>query len=535
MMPDPDAPAEMPPPDLTGRTLGDFQVLRKIGQGGMGQVYLARQLSLKREVALKLLRNDLAANPTALKRFQGEAEAIARISHPNIVQVYAIGEHEGLRYMALEYVEGRNLRDFLTRKGAPDLPVALAIMRQVAAALQRASELGIVHRDIKPENILLTKKVEVKVTDFGLSRLTGGDQLPLNLTQSGVTLGTQLYMAPEQVRGQATDHRSDIYSFGVTCYHILAGLPPFTGANAIDVAMKHVNERPEPLGDIRTDLPADLCAMVHKMMAKKPSERYQTAKEILRDLSKVREGLSLGLPNAQSGTLPQISGSFSGPTQTYVMALPPSPARWPAYVLGFLVLAGTFTGGWWLFGKLHPRVEAASGPPVIGLPDVRLPETVTLASTKERELTTKLHVRGTKPNEVVDASIELGLLLMKERRFVEAGKVFVSLENEKFDLKGVFAPHVVAAKLGQGILLAQQDKAKESIEAFKNVVAIIPKSGNPKNPGPGMIRFNLFLREHRELSQAVAEAIQRDADNLKGEKFPTLDFLRSPPAMIRPS
>jgi len=528
-MHDPDAPTEMPPPDLTGRTLGDFQVLRKIGQGGMGQVYLARQLSLKREVALKLLRNDLAANPTALKRFQGEAEAVARISHPNIVQVYAIGEHEGLRYMALEYVEGRNLRDFLTRKGAPDLPVALAIMRQVAAALQRASELGIVHRDIKPENILLTKKVEVKVTDFGLSRLTGGDHLPLNLTQSGVTLGTPLYMSPEQVRGQTTDHRSDIYSFGVTCYHILAGLPPFTGANAIDVAMKHVNEQPEPLGDIRTDLPADLCAMVHKMMAKKPEERYQTAKEISRDLSKVREGRSLGLP----GNLPQFSSSFSGQTQTYVFPLAPGPSRWPAYVLGFLVLMGTFTGGWWMFGKLHPRAEAASGAPVTGLPDSRLPDTVILNTAKERELTAKLRDRGTKPNEFVDASIELGLLLMKERRVVEAEKVFAALENEKFDAKSAFAQHIVAAKLGQGILLSHQDKAKESIEAFRNLIALVSKGGNPKNPGPGMLRLNQFLREHRELSQAVAEAIQRNSDNLKGEKFPTLDFLRSPPALPR--
>ncbi len=530
---DPDAPTEMAPPDLTGRTLGDFQVLRKIGQGGMGQVYLARQLSLKREVALKLLRNDLASNPTALKRFQGEAEAVARISHPNIVQVYAIGEHEGLRYMALEYVEGRNLRDFLTRKGAPDLPVALAIMRQVAAALQRASELGIVHRDIKPENILLTKKVEVKVTDFGLSRLTGGDQLPLNLTQSGVTLGTPLYMSPEQVRGQAIDHRSDIYSFGVTCYHILAGLPPFTGANAIDVAMKHVNEQPEPLGEIRTDLPADLCAMVHKMMAKKPEDRYQTAKEISRDLSKVREGLSLGLPNVQSGNLPQFSGSFSGQTQTYVLPLAPSPSRWPAFVLGFLVLVGTFTGGWWMFGKLHPRAEAASGPPGTGLPEMRLPDTVILSTAKERDLTAKLHDRATKPNEFIDASIELGLLLMKERRYLEAEKVFAALENEKFDAKGAFAAHIVAAKLGHGILLAHQDKAKESIEAFKNLIAIVSKGGNPKNQSPALFRFNQYLREHRELSQAVAEAIQRDSDNLKGEKFPTLDFLRSPPALPR--
>src|SRR5437868_2237712 len=162
--------APEPPLDLSGRTVGDFQVLRKIGQGGMGQVYLARQLSLKREVALKILSKELADSPTALNRFQAEAEAVARVTHANIVQVYAVGEQDGLRYMALEYVEGRNLRDYLARKGPPELPLALAVMRQVAAALQRASEIGIVHRDIKPENILVTRKAEVKVADFGLSR-----------------------------------------------------------------------------------------------------------------------------------------------------------------------------------------------------------------------------------------------------------------------------------------------------------------------------------------------------------------------------
>src|SRR5688500_9853926 len=175
-----------PTPDLTGRTLGDFRVLRKLGQGGMGQVYLARQLSLKRDVALKILSGELADNPTALKRFQAEAEAVARVTHANIVQVYAVGEHDGLRYMALEYVEGRNLRDYLSRKGPPDLPVAVAVLRQVAAALQRASEIGLVHRDIKPENILVTKKVEVKVADFGLSRYFATEGQPLNLTQSGM-------------------------------------------------------------------------------------------------------------------------------------------------------------------------------------------------------------------------------------------------------------------------------------------------------------------------------------------------------------
>src|SRR6516225_10717437 len=177
-------------PDLTGQTLGDYRVLRRLGQGGMGQVYLAEQISLKRKVALKLLRSDLAANAVSLARFKNEAEAVARATHANIVQVYAIGESNGLHFMALEYVEGRNLREYLEKKGPPNVPQALAIMRQAAAALQRAAELGIVHRDIKPENILLTRKGTVKVADFGLSRCLAPEQAPLSLTQSGITMGT---------------------------------------------------------------------------------------------------------------------------------------------------------------------------------------------------------------------------------------------------------------------------------------------------------------------------------------------------------
>src|SRR5262245_59783736 len=186
---------ERPPAvDLTGRTVGDFHVLRSLGRGGMGEVYLAEQRSLQRKVALKILRSDLAANPTALKRFKQEALAVAQATHANIVQVYACDEADGVTYMALEYVEGRNLKDFIAKKGPPDLLLAISIMRQVAAALQRAGELGIIHRDIKPENILLTRKGEVKVADFGLSRVLEGDRPAVNLTQSGVTMGTPLYM-----------------------------------------------------------------------------------------------------------------------------------------------------------------------------------------------------------------------------------------------------------------------------------------------------------------------------------------------------
>src|SRR5262245_37127178 len=265
---------------LTGKTLGDFHLLRPIGKGGMGHVLLAEQRSLRRKVAVKLLKPELAANASALKRFRSEAESAARINHANIVQVYAIGEHDGVNYMAMEYVEGRNLRDFLTRKGPPELPVALSIMRQVAAALQRAGELGVVHRDIKPENILLTRKGEAKVADFGLSRCFADDQQPLNITQSGMTMGTPLYMSPEQVQGRPVDHRSDIYSFGVTCYHMLTGEPPYRGATAFEVAMQHVQAEPRPVQEFRPDAPPELSAVIQKMLAKNPEDRFQTGRDI---------------------------------------------------------------------------------------------------------------------------------------------------------------------------------------------------------------------------------------------------------------
>ena len=199
--------------DLTGQTVDDFKVLRRLGQGGMGQVYLAEQVSLRRKVALKVLKPELAANEISLKRFESEALNVAQATHANIVQVYAVSLGKGLRYMALEYVEGLNLREYLAKKGPPTVPLALSIMRQVAAALVEASEHSIVHRDIKPENILLTRKGQVKVADFGLARCFAPAQQGVNLTQSGVTMGTPLYMSPEQVQGRSTDSRTDIYSF----------------------------------------------------------------------------------------------------------------------------------------------------------------------------------------------------------------------------------------------------------------------------------------------------------------------------------
>ena len=284
--------------DLTGATLGDFQVDRLLGRGGMGEVYLARQNSLNREVAFKVLRPDLT-NPLYLSRFEAEAWAAAKLNHPNIVHVYSLGVCDGLRFIAMEYVQGTNLREYLLRKGTPDLPQALSIMRQAAAAVGAAGEVGLVHRDIKPENLLLTRKGQVKVADFGLCRDLDSDRH--HVTAPGVTMGTPLYMSPEQARGQAMDHRSDLYSLGVTYYHMLAGHPPFRAETALALAMKHVVDLPVDLVVHRPDLPADLCRLVMKLMAKLPADRYQSAAEMLRDLARIRESLQISALTAASG------------------------------------------------------------------------------------------------------------------------------------------------------------------------------------------------------------------------------------------
>lgn len=278
------------PFDLTGKTLGEFQILRRLGKGGMAEVYLADQTTLQRQVAIKVLRPEYLADATYVKRFRHEATAAGGLNHPNIVQVYSIGEQQGFHFIAQEYVRGGNLREFMRRKGPLEFPIVLHIMKQVAAALQVACSAGIVHRDIKPENILLTKKGEAKVADFGLAQLTQQGER-VELTQVGVTMGTPLYMSPEQVGGKGVDHRSDQYSFGAMAYHMLAGKPPFVGENALAIAVQHLNDTPKPLGDWRPDLPKPICELIHKMMAKKRDERFADPQALLTELKALQKQL----------------------------------------------------------------------------------------------------------------------------------------------------------------------------------------------------------------------------------------------------
>jgi len=249
----------------------------------MAEVYLAEQRSLRRQVAIKILRRDLARDPQYVSRFHFEAQAAARLVQANIVQIHPVGEVDGLHFIAQEYVNGQNLKQFLHRNGAADVLLAVNVMRQVAAALTCAADQGVTHRDIKPENILIGSRGEAKVVDFGLARVVD-DAHRNHRTQAGVAMGTPLYMSPEQVEGKKVDPRSDLYSFGVTCYEMLAGRPPFEGQSALAVAVRHLNDEPVPLNEIRPDVPVELCNVIRKLMAKRPEDRYPSAAALLREL-----------------------------------------------------------------------------------------------------------------------------------------------------------------------------------------------------------------------------------------------------------
>jgi serine/threonine-protein kinase len=259
--------------DLVGKKLKDFYVLRRLGRGAMAEVYLAQQVTLGRQVALKVLNEELARDPNYVRRFHHEARAAAALVHGGIIQIYEVGHEDGIHFIAQEYVAGRNLGELIRTSGSLGPRLTLDILRQVASALHKAACEGIVHRDIKPENIMVAAASgEVKVADFGLARVQGDGGA--SLTQVGVTMGTPLYMSPEQIEGRELDSRSDIYSLGVTAYHMLSGEPPFTGDSPLAVAVQHLNQPATPLASRRPDVPERLAQVIERMLAKKPADRF---------------------------------------------------------------------------------------------------------------------------------------------------------------------------------------------------------------------------------------------------------------------
>ncbi len=263
-------------PDQLGR-LERYEVMQEIGRGGMGVVLKAFDPSLHRVVAIKVLAPQLATSGVARKRFMREAKAAAAVTHDHIVTIHAVEEANGLPYLVMHYVAGKSLQDKIDKDGPLDLPDILRIGMQTASGLAAAHAHGIVHRDIKPANILLEEGVQrVKITDFGLARAMDD----ANLTQSGFVAGSPLYMAPEQARGEALDHRADLFSLGSVLYTMCTGRPPFRAANTLAVLRRVSEDRPRPIRETNPEIPDWLAEVVSKLMSKEPTERFQSAAEV---------------------------------------------------------------------------------------------------------------------------------------------------------------------------------------------------------------------------------------------------------------
>src|SRR5688500_4985007 len=268
---------------------GRYELHRRLGRGGMAEVFLARDLQLDRPVAVKVLFPEFANDPAFVARFRREAQAAANLNHPNIVSVFDWGQEHGTYFIVMEYVDGRTLAEILRADGPLPPERAVDVATDVAAALGAAHAAGVLHRDIKPGNILVAPSGRVKVADWGIGRAMDA-AAEENLTQTGAVMGTATYFSPEQAQGLSLDPRSDLYSLGVVLYESLTGKPPFQGDRPVAIAYKHVQEQPRPPRSLNLDVPPELEAIVLQLLAKDPANRYASADALRDDLRRYREG-----------------------------------------------------------------------------------------------------------------------------------------------------------------------------------------------------------------------------------------------------
>ena len=333
-----ETPAQIPAPpaDLTGRTIGSYTIERRIGAGGMGEVYLARDANLDRQVALKLLSRELALNADRLRRFRAEALAASSLNHPHILVIHDFGELDGRPFMVSEFVEGETLRQRLER-GALPVAEAVHVALQIAAALAAAHARGLVHRDIKPENVMLRHDGYAKVLDFGLAKLVAHDDRsaadPDHATQPGLVMGTPRYMSPEQARGKDVDARSDIWSLGVLLYEMVAGRPPFAGATHADTIGAIVGVEPVPLGLQTPAAPAQLERIVAGTLKKNRLDRCATITDFIAELTALTRQF-----DGVGSDAPAVSAGLAAPPGTSSTPRSRNAARTRLIVMPFRLL-----------------------------------------------------------------------------------------------------------------------------------------------------------------------------------------------------
>jgi serine/threonine-protein kinase len=362
---------------------GRYLIIRKLGSGGMANVYLAQDQELGRRVAIKILDDRHARDEQFVERFRREAQNAAGLSHPNIVSIYDRGEAEGTYYIAMEHVEGRTLKELIVARGPSPLGIAIDYTRQILSALRFAHRNGIVHRDIKPHNVIVDGEGRVKVMDFGIARAGAASQM----TEAGSIIGTAQYLSPEQARGAPVDQTSDLYSTGIVLYELLTGSVPFTGDTPVEIAMKHLSQVPAPPSTHRAEVPRDLDYVVLRALAKDPAQRYHSAEEMDSDLERIARGIGVSAETAEAATT-VLSRTEVGDAPTTIRPAPTAvggggttytPGRyyeydepprrrsfWP-WLLALLLVAGILVGGWFAYQELQTQLSSTKQ---VAVPDV---------------------------------------------------------------------------------------------------------------------------------------------------------------------
>ena len=479
---------------------GRYLIIRKLGSGGMANVYLAADQELGRRVAIKILDDRHARDEQFVERFRREAQNAAGLSHPSIVSIYDRGDSEGTYYIAMEYVEGRTLKELLVARGPSPLGIAIDYTRQILSALRFAHRNGIVHRDIKPHNVIVDGEGRVKVMDFGIARAGAASQM----TEAGSIIGTAQYLSPEQARGAPVDQTSDLYSTGIVLYELLTGSVPFTGETPVEIAMKHLSQAPVAPSAHRPEVPRDLDYVVLRALAKDPADRYHSAEEMDSDLERIARGIGVSAETAEAATTvlaktdvgeaattigpAAVASTTYTPGRYYEYDEPPRKRTiWP-WLLAVLLVAGALVGGWFAYQALQDQLSAAKP---VAVPDVK--------GVEEQLAVQKIRAAGLK--ELVqrepNADVEVGIVSEQDPQpgdRTEKGNfvtIIVSTGPKKVDV-----PNVVGQNRDQAVSALTSAGLKpnvvpvNSLEPVNTVLATAPKAGTEVLEGTA-VRVNV--------------------------------------------
>ncbi|HOA40265.1 MAG TPA: Stk1 family PASTA domain-containing Ser/Thr kinase [Halanaerobiales bacterium] len=505
---------------MIGKILNErYKIIKELGKGGMAIVYEAQDLLLDRKVALKMLRAEYVNDANFIKRFRHEAKAVAKLSHPNVVNIYDIGQEGNYQYLVMEDVEGTNLKDLIEKKGRLELVETLGLAKQILAALAVAHKNNIIHCDIKPHNILLTRDMQVKVTDFGIARAISS---ATTMTITDTIVGSAHYFSPEQARGADIETRSDLYSLGIVIYEMLTGVVPFRGDSPISVALKHIQELPKLPSLINPEIPKNVEQLIMKAIAKDPEDRFATAEEMkaaideiladlrFRDKSRKTDFLDDGATRViKKADLKESSKRDYLSEREYVSYREetriPAWLKWTIFLFLFFIIALT---GSFIFYRQYMDVPVVEVPDLLGkdLADARKDaaqvglhlelqnEGIHHPEIPENHIISQYPLGGERVRQTrkIMVTISLGpaVLTVPDLTNLSLREARILLENQKLTVGDI--EEIYSDEFARGTVISQYPAAGEEILLETEIDLLVSKGPEPNMvPVPNLIGLSL--------------------------------------------